>query len=235
MANHVGNAAASGSSPVPAPGPARPRARGRGDLTERSRERILRSALEEFAARGFDGTTTAAIARKAGVTQPLVHYHFTSKLALWQAAVRMAFEVSSQAFRGVELELRDLAPLDQMKVLTRRYVRFSASHPELARIISHESMQGGERLRWLNEETIGGHFDWFRTLYEQGIAEGWMKPLPLMNVLSSLGASGAYLFMVRASMWETYGVDVTDPVVVERHADTIIELFFHGLVREVPA
>ena len=38
-----------------------------------------------------------------------------------------------------------------------------------------------------------------------------MKPLPVMHVLSSIGASGAYLFMVRASMWETYGVDVTDP------------------------
>ena len=56
-----------------------------GDLTERGRERILRAALEEFAIRGFDGTTTAAIARQAGVTQPLVHYHFTTKVALWQA------------------------------------------------------------------------------------------------------------------------------------------------------
>lgn len=227
MANHIGHADAPPADPSPA--------RGRGDLTERSRERILRAALEEFATRGFDGTTTASIARLAGVTQPLVHYHFTSKLALWQAAVRMAFEASAQAFGGVERELVDLSPLDQMKVLTRRYVRFSASHPELARIVSHESMQGGDRLRWLNQETIGGSFTWFRDLYERGIAEGWMKPLPLMNVLSSIGASGAYLFMVRASMWETYGVDVTDPIVVEQHADTIIELFFHGLVREVPA
>lgn len=227
MANHIGHAAAPPADPSPA--------RGGGDLTERSRERILRAALEEFAIRGFDGTTTASIARQAGVTQPLVHYHFTSKLALWQAAVRMAFAASAQAFGGVERELVDLSPLDQMKVLTRRYVRFSASHPELARIISHESMQGGERLRWLNEEAMGGRFNWFRDLYEQGIAEGWMKPLPLINVLSSIGASGAYVFMVRASMWETYGVDVTDPIVVEQHADTLIELFFHGLVREVPA
>jgi hypothetical protein len=60
-----------------------------------------------------------------------------------------------------------------------------------------------------------------------------MKPQPLMHVLSNLGASGAYLFMVRASMWETYGVDVTDPAVVEAHADAVIEMFFHGLVQEV--
>lgn len=204
-----------------------------GDLTERSRERILRVALEEFAIRGFDGTTTAGVARRAGVTQPLVHYHFNTKAALWQAAVRAAFEGSARAFAGVEDELRDLSELDQMKVLVRRYVRFSASHPELGRIISYESMQGGERLRWLNDEAIGGRFDWFRVRYERGVEEGWMKPQPIMHVLANLGAAGAYLFMVRASMWETYGVDVTDPTVVEAHADAVIEMFFHGLVQEV--
>jgi AcrR family transcriptional regulator len=213
--------------------PAPRAAAGRSDLTQRSRERILRAALEEFATRGFDGTTTAAIARQAGVTQPLVHYHFTSKLALWQAAVQMAFDASALAFAGVEQELRDLCPLDQLKVLTRRYVRFSASHPELARIVSHESMQGGDRLRWISESALGGgDFDWFRVRFEKGVADGWLKPLPAMSVLSSFGASGAYLFMVRASMWETYGVDVTDPAIVEQHADAVIEIFFHGLAAE---
>ncbi len=206
----------------------------RGDTTERSRERILRAALEEFANRGFEGTTTAAIARQAGVTQPLVHYHFNAKLSLWESAVRLAFDESAQAFAGVERELAGLDPLDQMKVLTRRYVRYSAGHPELARIVSHESMQGGDRLRWLNEAAIGGNFDWFRILFEQGVDAGWMKPLPLMSVISSIGASGAYLFMVRASMWETYGLDVTDPAIVEGHADAVIEIFFHGLATGAP-
>ena len=224
MANDVEHA--------PAPSvPSGPRA----DLTERSRERILRAALEEFARKGFDGTTTAAIARHAGVTQPLVHYHFNSKVALWKAAVHSAFAASALAFAGVEQELCGLDGIDQLKVMTRRYVRFSASHPELARIVSHESMQGGERLEWLNDEAIGGRFDWFGDLFQKGVADGWMKPLPVMHVLSCIGASGAYLFMVRASVLETYGVDVTDPVVVEQHADTVIEMFFHGLVQEVGA
>lgn len=227
MANDVDHA------PAPVSVDARGRSSARGDLSERSRERILRAALEEFAIKGFDGTTTAAIARHAGVTQPLVHYHFTSKVALWEAAVRSAFEAAAQTFAGVEQELEGLDGLDQLKVLTRRYIRFAAGHPELPRIVSHESMHGGERLRWLNEEAIGGGFEWFRVRYEQGVAEGWMKPLPAMHVLSCIGAAGAYLFMVRASMWETYGVDVTDPIVVEQHADAVIELFFHGLAQEV--
>jgi AcrR family transcriptional regulator len=195
----------------------------------------LRTALEEFAARGFDGTTTAAVARRAGVTQPLVHYHFTSKQALWEAAVLRAFEASATAFAGVDEELAGREPLDQLKVLTRYYVRFTATHPELSRIVSYESMQGGERLAWLNERSLGAQFEWFRSTYEQGVVEGWMKPLPIVHVLSAVGAAGAYLFMVKASMWETYGIDVTDPAVVEEHADVVVEMLFHGLVQEVPA
>ena len=199
-------------------------------LTQRSRERILAAALEEFAIRGFDGTTTAAIARRADVTQPLVHYHFATKVVLWQAAVETAFQRSAIVFAGVAEALHGLEPIDQMKVLIRRYVRFSSQYPELARIVSYESMQGGARLQWLTDQNMGGELKWFRTLFAQGVREGWMKPLPVMHVVASLGASGAYLFMVRAAMLETYGVDVTESEVVERHADTLIELFLHGLV-----
>src|ERR1700688_3725269 len=52
-----------------------------------ARERILRAALDEFARSGFDGTTTRSIAKIAGVTPPLILYHFESKEKLWLATV----------------------------------------------------------------------------------------------------------------------------------------------------
>lgn len=196
------------------------------------RERILAAALDEFAGRGFDGTTTAEIARRAGVTQPLVHYHFDSKDALWRAAVSEAFTGALSAFDGVMAELADLDTLDQMKVLVRRFVRFCAAHPEIGRMISYEGVQGGPRLTWLLEHNLNGDFAWFRDLYDRAVDEGVVKDLPAEHVLTSFSAAGAYLFIVKAAMWQSYGMDVTDPAVVETHADTIVELFFHGLAAE---
>lgn len=204
----------------------------RGELTERSRDRILAAALSEFANRGFDGTTTAEIARRAGVTQPLVHYHFDSKDALWHATVEEAFRTAVASFAGVDTELADLDLIDQMKVLLRRYVRFSATNPELARIVSYEGVRGGPRLQWLAEHHLANRFDWFGQLFEQGVAAGRLKDLPNQHVMTSVSAAGAYLFIIRAAMHDVHGIDVTDPAVVEAHADTIVELFFHGLVRE---
>lgn len=205
---------------------------GRTELNERSRDRILTVALEEFATRGFDGTTTAEIARQAGVTQPLVHYYFASKDALWRAAVTSAFVEASRAYDGVLEELADLDPVDRMKVLVRRYVRFSALHPEIGRIVSSEGVLGGPRLDWLVDHQVRNGFDGFERLFEQAAADGLVKALPPENVLSCLSAAGAYLFMIRAAMRDIHGIDVTDPAVIEAHADTVVEIFFHGLVRQ---
>jgi TetR/AcrR family transcriptional regulator len=201
----------------------------RQEHTER-RDRILRAALEEFANRGFDGTTTAEIARRAGVTQPLVHYHFDDKDTLWQATMQAAFEGVIQSFEGVLAELADLDLIDRLKVLVRRYVWFCAAHPEIGRIVSHEGVQGGPRLQWLIDHHMAGQFDWFRDLYDAAVADGLVKDLPAEHVVACLSASGAHLFMVRAAMHEMHGLDVTDPAVVEAHADTLVELFFHGIV-----
>ena len=37
---------------------------------------IVRTASHLFVTQGFDGTTTAQIAREANATEPLIFYHF---------------------------------------------------------------------------------------------------------------------------------------------------------------
>src|SRR5512134_3728154 len=69
------------------------------------RERILHVALEEFAANGFEGTSMAHIARRAGVTQPLVHYHFESKDALWRAAVDNVLGLVNQGIEALRYQV----------------------------------------------------------------------------------------------------------------------------------
>lgn len=69
-----------------------------------SRERILRSAEEMFATRGFDGASVRSIALAAEVPTALINYHFESKAGLYWAL----FEVRSptivdQRLAGLEL------------------------------------------------------------------------------------------------------------------------------------
>ena len=60
---------------------------GRERNPERSRERILEAALEEFAAHGFAGARVDAIARRAGLNKQLISHHFGGKEALHRAVM----------------------------------------------------------------------------------------------------------------------------------------------------
>src|SRR5688572_24173850 len=53
------------------------------------RQQILEAALTEFAEKGFQEASLAAIARRLGVTAPLVLYHFGSKANLWREALEV--------------------------------------------------------------------------------------------------------------------------------------------------
>jgi TetR/AcrR family transcriptional regulator len=52
---------------------------------DRSRERILAAASEEFGAHGFAGARVASIAKRAGVNQQLISYYFGGKQGLYDA------------------------------------------------------------------------------------------------------------------------------------------------------
>src|SRR6202790_757396 len=65
------------------------------------REALLESALVEFGAKGFDGASTRAIARRVEAHQPQINYHFESKAALWTAAVDYLFGLLGEALEGV--------------------------------------------------------------------------------------------------------------------------------------
>ena len=53
----------------------------------RTRERIMAAALKEFAANGFAGARTDAIARRAHVNERMIFYCFESKEGLYRAVL----------------------------------------------------------------------------------------------------------------------------------------------------
>src|SRR5213080_2462932 len=96
------------------------------------REALLKSALVEFGAKGFDGASTRTIASRVQAHQPQINYHFETKTALWMAAVDHLFGLLREAFVGVvpatptEVDVPRLAA--GFADAIRRFVRFAAEH-----------------------------------------------------------------------------------------------------------
>jgi AcrR family transcriptional regulator len=65
---------------------------------EERRESVIRASMIEFADRGYNGTSTQAIATRVGVSQPYLFRLFPNKRALFEAAVRRCMDDTRGAF-----------------------------------------------------------------------------------------------------------------------------------------
>ncbi|MEW2395605.1 helix-turn-helix domain-containing protein [Streptomyces sp. NPDC046862] len=62
------------------------------------REDVIHAAIAEFAIAGYRGTSTAAIAKRVGVTQPYLFRPFPDKRATFVAALVRSAEDTRLAF-----------------------------------------------------------------------------------------------------------------------------------------
>ncbi|RLB32356.1 MAG: TetR/AcrR family transcriptional regulator, partial [Deltaproteobacteria bacterium] len=72
----------------------------------KKKEALVRTAARLFAERGYEGTTTAGIAREAGVTEPLIYYHFTGKEDLFNYILERAAETYSERLETLKADTR---------------------------------------------------------------------------------------------------------------------------------
>ena len=72
--------------------------------TDLTRQRLIRAALELFSTRGYHDTTTAQIAKKAGVAEGTIYRHFPGKQQLlnelFRAALRWALKAVEDSGAG---------------------------------------------------------------------------------------------------------------------------------------
>jgi AcrR family transcriptional regulator len=66
--------------------------------SEERREQVIEAAVKEFAAHGFHATSTGAIAKRAGISQPYIYALFPNKHELFLAVHRHVVDRIRRAF-----------------------------------------------------------------------------------------------------------------------------------------
>ena len=200
------------------------RAEGRKKQKASTRSRIIASALKRFSESGFEAATVRDIALDAGVTHAAIRLHFGSKDELWRVAINQLFEWQSEAFRSVDLDEARPLTADLVREGIRRYVRYCAQHPEHVRIMVHETVHDGERLRWLVDHQIRPRQAPLARLLARAMTEGLLIDIPLPSLLVTLTSASQMIFALGAEAKHLHGIDVTDPTLVDRHADALAAL-----------
>lgn len=104
-------------------------------MVEDARSRLLEAGLQVIARAGPDGLTTKAVAEAAGVSKPLVHYHFGSRDGLLDAIAAWLLEDTR---RGLERFVRDYPnPRHRLRALTEALLEDPGPEPaeEVGRVM----------------------------------------------------------------------------------------------------
>ena len=138
----------SSKQPAPAPARAGPRrkAKAGSEASESTRLTVLAAALREFADKGLAGARVDEIAQQAGVNQQAIYYHFGSKDELFRATLEHGYSRIARANQALADSVADLAPLEAMTALIRKFFDRIATNRDMVAIILDENRYGGVHL-----------------------------------------------------------------------------------------
>ncbi len=187
-----------------------------------TRAALLAAAIDSFSAKGFDGISVRQLEEQAGVKRGLVAYHFGDKEQLWRASVDQLFGLLATDFIGRLEALADVEPAEAARAMVRAFVRYSAKHPELNRLMMQESMSESWRLAYIVDEKIRPMLDRMAASAQGATDLLWGDRDPHRYYIF-VGAS-AFVFSAEHECRRLFGGSPRERAFVERHADLVVTL-----------
>jgi AcrR family transcriptional regulator len=134
--------------------------------TER-RQSILDAALTILSKKGYAGMTTAEVARRVGVSEPILYRHFSSKRALLRALLDEVIKQMMISFR--KLTEGEPDPVAALHCICRAYPQMAEHHRREFRVINQTLVECSDpRIR----EALTRHYDAYRAFLQDLIEKG---------------------------------------------------------------
>ena len=187
-----------------------------------TRRSLLETAIEVFSTRGFDGISIRQIEEQAGVKRGLVGYHFGDKDSLWREAADQLFGALADDFVTRLEALAEVSPAEAARGVVRAFVRYSAEHPELNRLMMQESVADSWRVAYIVEEKIRPLLDTLYATMPEAARLLWGDRDPHRYYLF-IGA-GAFVFSAEQECRRLFGTAPRSADFIERHTNMMVQL-----------
>ena len=158
-----------------------------------NRARIIKAAMDEFAARGFKGASMDAIAARTHTTRALINYYFGSKEKLYLAVLEHVYCEIRQAESLLDLD--HLPPVDAIRRIVEFTFNYYLDHEGFVRLVVAENQAKGRHLekskamRSLNRTII----DTLGRVIDRGQRDGSFRAdLDLVEIHMAIAALGMF-------------------------------------------
>lgn len=137
------------------------------------RQQIIQVAMDLFATRGFKGTTTRAIASKAGVSEAIIFRHFKTKEDLYDAIIETTIDRRNQLW---EREAPTIAHMSDLETLMKTYatvfIKRHREDPTFVRLMLYSGLQDHKFRQRFFETGKNPYMRLIRERIAEGVAGG---------------------------------------------------------------
>jgi len=192
-------------------------------------EELVAAALEVFVERGYEGTTLADVARRAGVTKGTIYLYFENKEALFKAVVRQTIvpviaqgEALARSFTG---SARDL-----LEQLVREYWRLvgETALAGIPKLMMAEAATFPELTRFYYDEVVARGHRLMAGVIERGVKNGEFRPVDVMLAAKLAMSPLMHATVVRRA----FASCMPEGFNVQAYLDTHIDLYLHGIAKQ---
>ena len=105
------------------------------------RKQILESALKVFIEKGYNGSTTLDIAKKADISEVTLFRYFDSKKQMFMEAIEPILITS---LKESLVESQGLEPMEKLEYILKNRIKFISQHNKVIKLILMESQVNPE-------------------------------------------------------------------------------------------
>jgi AcrR family transcriptional regulator len=190
---------------------------------EDTRTKILQAALQLFAKRGYDGTTTKDLAKSAGVAEGTLFRHFASKKAI-------LIEVTTAGWVDILTDLlTELSEMGSYKAVSnvmRRRMLNMRKNSDLMRVCFVEAQYHPELQESIQAEVIDKMTDVAEAFFETAMSKGIYRQMnPKIVAKVFLG-----IFAIAGFSEETIMNPSASPKEMQEMAEGISDIFLRGVL-----
>lgn len=197
-----------------------------------SRGQIFVAATKLFAEHGFKSTTTRAIAEAAGVNQVMLHYHYGSKVNLYEEVLKFEGMTMLSVIFGENPDHK--SPEEMLIDSPIRLMTVLHDNPQWASLLRREIADGANHLRnalrgVAEHGPLGANLH-FHDAYQEAVRTGKAVDLPIEAVrecLLAIGYCAVYLAPLISMINER---DLHDKQVWEEWKLTLSTILKRGLL-----
>ena len=161
-----------------------------GGVRQRSRasieRRILEAAESVFAEAGFNGATTAEIARRAGIPKANLHYYFNTKDELYQKVLTGVLNTWLHTADEITAEAD---PARALASYITAKIELARTQPIPSRVFANEIIHGAPHLGPYLETSLRNWVDQKAKVIKGWIAAGKMREVDPRHLLFMIWAS----------------------------------------------